>query len=138
MKIPMKNNMEIIAFVGMLILVAIIVIALVFWKIRSRKLSGSSKKRVVQAWQNALSLQDAVRRIMEADAVLDLALKELGFQGSLGEKLQKAGARFKDVDAVWRAHKLRNRVAHEAGVNISDREVDIAMKAFERALDDLY
>lgn len=119
------------------ILVAVSVVVFVLLKLRKRGLNDASRRKVRNAWNHARGLPDPVRRVLEADKVLDLALTELGFRGSLGEKLKKAGPRFTDVNAVWRAHKLRNRLAHETGARISDAEASGAMNAFERGLRDL-
>ena len=73
----------------------------------------------------------------EADKVLDLALNELGFKGTVADKLKKAGPRFSDINAVWRVHKLRNTLAHETGARVSENEATNAMRVFEKAINDL-
>ena len=74
--------------------------------------------------------------VMDADKILDYALLRKGFEGNLGEKLKKAGAKFSDLNGVWSAHKLRNRLAHEMG-EIGKEEARIALRNFKRALNDL-
>lgn len=74
--------------------------------------------------------------ILDADKLLDYALKVKGFEGNLGEKLKKAGARFSNKNAVWSAHKLRNQIAHELG-EINVDEAKTALKSFKQALNDL-
>lgn len=74
--------------------------------------------------------------IMDADKLLDFVLGKRGFEGSTGEKLKQGGARFADLDGVWFAHKLRNRVAHELS-EINHDEAKRALKNFKRALNDL-
>jgi len=120
-----------------LVIVAIAVLFVVYKMTRKRGMSASSQAKVRAAFKHAAGLSDPVRRVMEGDKVLDLALNELGFTGTLGEKLKKAGPRFSDSNAVWRAHKLRNTLAHETGAHVSDAEAQSAMRAFERALNDL-
>ena len=47
--------------------------------------------------------------VIEADKLLDKALMEIGVPGkTMGDRLKRSGGRFTDVNAVWRAHKLRN------------------------------
>ncbi len=123
--------------VGVIILTAVILFTVVVIKSRKRRMGASSKAKVSSAWKHAQSLNDPVRKILEADKVLDLALTELGFRGTLGEKLKKAGPRFSDINAVWRAHKLRNTLAHETGAHPNNAEVSAAMRTFERAINDL-
>jgi hypothetical protein len=116
---------------------AIVFFGLVVWKLHSRRLTPAARGRVLGAWAAAQSHADVVRRIIEADKALDLALRLAGYSGSLGEKLKSAGARFSDLDAVWSAHKLRNRLAHEAHATVDAREADAAMRALKRGIEDL-
>lgn len=74
--------------------------------------------------------------IMDADKLLDYALGKKGFEGNLGEKLKKSGAMFSDINGVWRAHKLRNRIAHELE-EIDVYEAKKALQQFKTALNDL-
>ena len=71
---------------------------------------------------------------MEGDAVLDAVLKDLGYSGTMADKLRRAHAQIPDIENVWRAHKLRNRIAHEPGVVLTPREVSAALDALEKAV----
>ena len=53
--------------------------------------------------------------IIEADIILDDALKKKGFVGaSLGERLRDIQpAQLESLDDAWEAHKIRNRIAHD-------------------------
>lgn len=76
--------------------------------------------------------------IMSADKLLDSALRERGVAGeTLGERLKNAKPYLSNIDSVWRAHKLRNRIAHDDGVKVSQRQAGEALKIFKRALTDL-
>lgn len=74
--------------------------------------------------------------VIDADKLLDFALGKRGFGGNLGEKLKKAGPLFSDLNGVWNAHKLRNRIAHELG-EINKSEAKMALDSFKRGLKDL-
>ncbi len=126
-----------VAIIGVAALVALAFIAFVALRLRKRKLSGSAKRQLLAQWNALGSIQDAARRVLEADSILDKALGASGFQGSLGEKLKQAGPRFSDFNAVWTAHKLRNRIAHEPGSQISEQESSRAIAALRRAFEDL-
>jgi hypothetical protein len=123
--------------IGLLVFAAALVLLGVYAKMRSRGPSGSVKAKVEKALQQAVSQQDPVRRVLAADAVLDLTLTELGFRGSLGDKLKKAGPRIPTIQAVWDAHKLRNRLAHEHSANVNQAEVDRAVRILENAIRNL-
>lgn len=133
----MTTMNNILMIFGFLITFAVIVIGVMVIQMNKRKFSGASKARIEKAWSHVLSLQDPVRRVIEADKVLDIALGEAGFQGTLGDKLKKAGPRLKNINAVWNAHKLRNQLAHESGAHVSDREASAALQSFRSAIDSL-
>lgn len=77
--------------------------------------------------------------IMEADKLLDYAMKGSGFRGeTMGERLKSsASSRFSDLNAIWRAHKLRNHFAHEVGADLVASQAQEALRDFERGLRDL-
>ena len=100
------------AAVGLLILLAAFFLWFVWWRSRSRGLSEAQKRQIRHHWSAALSTADPQRRVLEAEKILDQALKILGFSGSMADKLRVAGPRFSDVQKVWDAHKLRNKIAH--------------------------
>jgi hypothetical protein len=133
----MKTMNNVIMIFGFLIVIAVVVIGVMIMKMKKRKLSGASRARIEQAWSHVVSLQDPVRRVIEADKVLDIALGEAGFAGTLGEKLKKAGPRLKNINDVWNAHKLRNQLAHESGARVSDAQANAAINTLRRAIDQL-
>ena len=92
-------------------------------KIESFKTSGES------GWQIA---------VMEADKLLDHALKARGVRGeTMGDRLKSARGILMNNDAVWQAHKLRNRLAHEHDVRLNTMLVDQALRGFKGGLKDL-
>ena len=99
-------------------------------KYRSRWLEiTQSAGSTPETWQFA---------IMSADKLLDSALRERGVAGeTLGERLKNSKPYLSNIDSVWRAHKLRNRIAHDDGVKVSQRQASEALKIFKRALTDL-
>ena len=76
--------------------------------------------------------------IIEADKLLDKALMEMGVPGkTMGDRLKRSGDKFTDVNAVWRAHKLRNAIAHEADLEIGYKQAANAIAIYKQALKDL-
>ncbi|MDD4287857.1 MAG: hypothetical protein PHO20_05120 [Candidatus Peribacteraceae bacterium] len=113
---------------GFALLVLAIVIFLVF---RHRvKIALPQKIRLREAWNDAIEIKDPARRVLEAEKVGDAVLKELGYTGTFAEKLQQAGPRLTNIDAIWNAHRLRNRIAHEVNVRVSAAQGDRALQAF--------
>ncbi|HSE60864.1 MAG TPA: hypothetical protein VLA88_01060 [Candidatus Saccharimonadales bacterium] len=76
--------------------------------------------------------------VLEADKLLDHALKHRGYPGqTMGDRLKSARGSFMNNDNVWQAHKLRNRLAHEQNVPLNALTVDQALRGFRAALKDL-
>lgn len=76
--------------------------------------------------------------ILDADKLLDRALKESGYKGStMGERMVSASRVFTKRDAVWIAHKLRNRLAHEDSVKLSPKITKQVLASFKYALKDV-
>lgn len=76
--------------------------------------------------------------IINADKLLDLALRKRNFKGeTLGERLISAKNVMSRRQRVWDAHKLRNRLVHEENVKLDRKKTLEALKGFEMALKDL-
>ena len=76
--------------------------------------------------------------IINADKLLDLALKKKRFKGeTMGERLISAKNALSHKQEVWNAHKLRNRLVHEQNVRLDEKTTKVALKGFESALKDL-
>lgn len=76
--------------------------------------------------------------VIEGDKLLDKAMMEMGVPGkTMGERLKRAGSKFSNLNAVWRAHKLRNTIAHEANFEITYKQALNAMAIYKQALKDL-
>ena len=79
-----------------------------------------------------------VTAIIEADKLLDKALIEMGVYGkTMGDRLKRAGGHFSNINAVWRAHKLRNSIAHESDLEVTYKQASNAMMIYKQALKDL-
>ena len=120
--------------VGALVLPAIGLIAFMWWKLSARRLSGAKRARLQKQWDIVRDIHNPMLRVLEAEKILDQAFALVGYRGSFGEKLQKAGPRFPFEQDLWNAHKLRNRIAHESGMAVSEADAARALAAFERAL----
>lgn len=123
--------------VGIILIVVCAIVTGMFIMVAKRKLKGIAMIVIRDSWHHAKKQDNLTLRIVEADKVLDEALRLLGFTGTLGEKLKKSGPRFSDLNGVWTAHKLRNTLVHELQKKPSEKEVHSAMAAFERGLKDL-
>lgn len=117
----------------------LLIVAFVWWKKRQMHTFSSQELTYIKShWIRIIDMfnTNTVGAIIDADKVLDYAMSRKGFSGSVGEKLKKAGPRFSNLDGVWRAHKYRNKLAHELGGVKMDEARD-ALGQFKRALNDL-
>lgn len=77
--------------------------------------------------------------LIEADRLLDLALKKRKFRGkSMGERLVNAQRFITDNDDIWDAHNLVKRLIDDpAKVRLREGDVKEALISFREALKDL-
>jgi len=117
-----------------------------FWETVGRikenySFSDLSEKRVLKAWKEIEEKMKGGRKtemklaIIEADRVLDEVLKVAGYKGeTIAERMEKVTpAQLTNIDKVWRAHKIRNRIVHESEFNISEQEVEEVIKTYKKA-----
>lgn len=94
-----------------------------------------SWKKVLEKAQHENTWEIA---IVNADKLLDAALKKRGYNGAtMGERLISAKKILSNRNAVWDAHKLRNKIVHESHVSLNEKKVYEALKGFELALKDV-
>jgi hypothetical protein len=76
--------------------------------------------------------------ILNADKLLDQALKDTGTKGqTMGDRMKFARDRWSNRNAIWSAHKLRNRIAHESDVRVGYQDARVALSGFKQALKDI-
>lgn len=76
--------------------------------------------------------------ILSADKLLDRALRESGVPGNtMGDRLKKSDRLLQDINGVWAAHKMRNRIAHEVGESINKTVAKRMLSIYKNALKDL-
>lgn len=79
--------------------------------------------------------------ILEADILLYEMLSQMGYQGnSIGEILKSVDkANFVTLDDAWRAHRIRNIIAHEgANYELSREEAERTIRLYKRVFDEFY
>lgn len=127
-------------------LIAVIVLAIVMLAVISRlakKRQPKLDKQYFQfQWAELLARvktpEGIILAVVDADKLLDQALKKHHYKGkTMGERLVSAQRTLSDNDAVWYAHKLRNRLVHEPNVRLKKREAQNALAGFKQALSDL-
>lgn len=95
-------------------------------------------------WQEVLaslnSKEPTVWRhaIMEADKILEEIVARLPVAGNtLGERLKNVEpGDFLTINEAWEAHKVRNRIAHEPGFQLSEREAKLAVERYRKVFEE--
>lgn len=83
--------------------------------------------------------QSYVLSIIEADKLVDDALKLLGLQGEhLADRLQKLRTEdYPTLDRLWRAHRVRNELVHTPDFGIDTGDAEDVLKVYEKFLKEL-
>ena len=103
-------------------------------KKKAKKTWGAIQEHFFTGGDNDLKIA-----ILEADKVLDDALRGAGIQGNtLGDRLKKIkSSELPDIDAIWQAHKLRNQIAHEKDFKLKRDLAERTLGIYEKALREL-
>lgn len=134
-------NFSMIVFVA--VIAAFIVAGFIFAAIlRSlqRRNDGLDRKRIKETWSEIektqnMGLMGAKLAVIEADKLLDTVLRDMHFPGeTMGERLKMAGYKYKSINQVWPAHKLRNQLVHDSAFQLSIGQAKRSVRDFEKAL----
>ena len=124
-----------------IIVVAVILLALLNLISRPTPV-GIDKPHFINEWNDIVALSKELKTrplsIVHADKLLDEALKCSGYAGeTMAERLVAAKNSLKNREAVWHAHKLRNKIAHETAFEPNEKQVSEALRAYQKAFKDL-
>jgi hypothetical protein len=78
--------------------------------------------------------------VIEADKLLEEALREAGIRGShLGDRLKNLKpAQLPNLDQVWQAHRLRNDIVHQPTFKLKRDLAERALHIYEETLRDFH
>lgn len=120
------------------IFVALVILALVYRKIpkKLRPERFGDKWKELQAFcRDKATWSDA---ILEADRLLDEALKRRKFKGkSMGERMVSAQRYFTNNDDLWFAHNLCKKLKADGEMKLKEADVKDALVGFRQGLRDL-
>jgi hypothetical protein len=127
--------------VGVLIVAVLLVVVIVLTKKGPAPLDVEKYRTRWLGIENQLDRNNTAHIpmiVLEADKLLDQALRERGVKGeTMGERMKVAKDTWSNANAVWTAHKLRNQIAHESGITVSYDDARRALGAFKQALKDV-
>jgi len=128
------------------ILIAVLLIAIVgvIYLANAQKSPDLNRQKFQTKW---LEIENSLVRanpatfplaIMNADKLVDQALKERRFRGdTMGERMKSAQTAWRNANYVWGAHKVRNQIAHEADFSVDYTTAARVLAAYKQALKDL-
>lgn len=96
--------------------------------------------QLIGKYYNSASQADWKLAILEADIMLFEVLSKSGFQGySIGEQLKFTDkSKLATLDLAWRAHKIRNEIAHQGSDYVLTRsKVEEAISDYEKVFEEL-
>jgi len=134
------DTMLMLLFAGVLVVGLILIFVMTMSRRGTRQLDRQAYQKDWLAIEMSVSSEPHSQQfaILQADKLLDRALRERGYKGeTMGERMTAASRVFTRRDAVWAAHKLRNRIAHEDKVRINSGLTKKALASFKRALKDV-
>ncbi|MFA6428920.1 MAG: hypothetical protein WCV84_00275 [Patescibacteria group bacterium] len=120
--------------------ILMIVLRRAFQFLRRPDVHGLDPDRVKETWHqieqtSQQGVMGAKMAIIEADKLLDGVLKAMFIPGeTLGERLKVACYKYKNLQKVWGAHKLRNQLVHDTSFEISMPQARAALNDFRSAL----
>jgi hypothetical protein len=100
----------------------------------------NSRWDAIKARMDSDNYSDWKMAVIEADSIIDEILKTIGYGGEgLGERLKAVEpSDFDNLQNVWEAHKVRNRIAHEGDkFEMTKEEAKITLEKYEKALKEL-
>ena len=128
-------------------LAAILIFAAILFAVISLTKRGTQRLDVDKYRTRWMAIEQQLKReerssysmsVLNADSLLDQALKEKGVQGStMGERMKQLQKTWSNANNVWAAHKLRNRIAHESDVRLDYENARRTLMAFKQALKDV-
>lgn len=85
-----------------------------------------SKRGEIEGLLSSSSSIELKHAVMEADKLVDYALKALHYSGeTFADRLRSAEGQINQdaYQSLWYGHKVRNQIAHETELQISDSEL---------------
>ncbi|MDO4870681.1 MAG: hypothetical protein Q3996_01135 [Candidatus Saccharibacteria bacterium] len=134
-------DFKIILFIVFILLIGIGLFALLTLKQKTIVLNKEKYRSLWLEIENGLipdQQQSFQMTVLNADKLLGQALEELGVRGTtMGERMKTFGSGFSNQNQIWQAHKIRNKIAHEANVQLNFKQVQALLKCFKQALKDV-
>ena len=121
----------ILAIIIMILLIMGVVMLFLWIRRRLVRLSGDFVESIFHHIFTKVKTLPKNQQIIEYDKILDKILGELGYVGTLAQKLQLYQKSHILPQSVWRAHRERNNLVHEIDYSLPHDEVVRHVNALE-------
>jgi hypothetical protein len=137
----MEDNTLLGFLAGVLVVALLIVVVMMLTKKGAIQLDVNKyrlKWMAIEKQVDKNDLSGCSLAVLNADKLLDQALKEKGVKGqTMGERMKTVKDTWSNANAVWSAHKLRNQIAHETDHRVTYDDARRAISGFKQALKDV-
>jgi hypothetical protein len=118
-------------------LIILLIIVVVITR-RKKKLSREISRKAEKNINNTKNL-DPAHAVLEAHKIFVFTLASLVPEKQrkkirAAETIKKFADQFPNSHHVWKSHRLRNRIAHEPNINVTQTHAELARRDFIRAL----
>lgn len=104
-----------------------------------------SRRRSIKAW---LQIKKRIRfggeanmklAVIEADKIFDEMIKLSGYKGeTMADRLkQVTAAQLSNIEQLWQAHKIRNRLVHEPDYHLTQDMAESALGIYQQAFQEM-
>lgn len=135
------TNSALFLLIGVLILAVVLVI---YISLNNKPNKLLNREKFQTKWleiENSVSADNVAAchmAIMNADKLLDQALKDRRFKGeTMGDRMKNANNSWHNANHVWTAHKIRNKLAHEPDAKVNYQLTLQTLSAYKQGLKDL-
>lgn len=128
--------------IELIFILAAAVVVIFLMSYASKKSRGLDKQYYSSRWlkiEETFYLGDSGMRlaVIDGDKLVDHALRKSRVAGeTMGERLKNVNY-LKNIDNLWAAHKLRNRLVHEPDTKPKKKDMRNALSAYRKTLKEL-
>ncbi|TSC71520.1 MAG: hypothetical protein G01um101470_565 [Parcubacteria group bacterium Gr01-1014_70] len=100
---------------------------------------GQLQETTIKQWRLVSEKEDIKAALIEADALVDAALRVSGFSGeTMADRMRAIPiGRVSNLENLWKAHRVRNNIAHDPHYHVSPREGHDMMQIYKKTLEEL-
>ncbi len=114
-------------------------------KVETFILCGKAQEKLFKKWQKIVKKvkskteTDQKLAVIEADNFFDNILKKVGYFGQdMGQRLKQiTPSQIKNIDDIWKAHKIRNNIVHDSDYKLNREQAEKSVNAYEKGLKEL-